>query len=82
VRLGRFYRRLRDQAMETPSERPCLRCLVGIPILGNPSQPSLTRVIDLLELPKYEALGFRFVAIDPSDEADWVAWRRAHPEAT
>lgn len=58
-----------------PSERPTILCLV------TKGDGLLFEVIDLLELPRFEASGWRFVGIDPETEAAWLAWREQNPTA-
>ena len=60
---------------------PQMRVLVALPDLVAPEIPCAFCLIDLLNLPRWELWGWSLVALDPADEAEWLAWRAAHPEA-
>ena len=61
--------------------RPQMRVLVALPDFVTPEIPCAFCLIDLLNLPRWELWGWSLVALDPADEAEWLAWRAAHPEA-
>ena len=63
--------------MDQPSERPILQCLV------TRQETDVRRfiVVNLLAWPYYESRGWEWIGLDPDREAQWQAWRDAHPEA-
>ena len=52
-----------------------------MPGLVTPEIPCAFCLIDLLNLSRWELWGWSLVALDPDDEAEWLVWREAHPEA-
>ncbi len=66
-----------------PVERPVLYALIAKADWshGPNVEPYAFTVINLLALRYYENVGWKFVALDPSCEQDWIDWRRANPEA-
>ncbi len=65
--------------MDIPAERPIIRALMAVVVADR--WPAGFALVDLLDIPAYQKVGWQFIAIDPVDEAAWLRWRDAHPEA-
>jgi hypothetical protein len=77
--------------MDVPADRPIERPRITVLMLRADdtretpeavfNHPHAWVVVDLLKVYDYMALGFKPLAVDPTSEAAWHAWRKKNPEA-
>lgn len=64
--------------MDAFTTRPVIHCLIVLTGVIVRDRPICFQIIDLLELPRWQQMGFEFVGVDPLDEDAFMAWKQEH----